>query len=89
MQVILDIPEEFAAQIIPAGKDPAREALELLAIEGYRTGHLSESEVRRMLAFESRLDVHALLKEHGIPLHFSLEDLEQDRQTMNRLFGDA
>jgi len=33
MQITLDIPEAFAAQIIAAGKDPAREALEALAVE--------------------------------------------------------
>lgn len=89
MQITLDIPEEFAAQVIPPGKDPAREALELFAIEAYRTAHLGESEVRRMLGFENRLQVHALLKQHDIPLNFSIDDLEQDRQTLTKLLGDS
>lgn len=41
MQITLDIPEAFAAQIIAAGEDPAREALEALAVEGYCTRAVS------------------------------------------------
>ncbi len=78
MQITLDIPEEFAAHIIPAGKDLAREALELLAIEGYRTRHLTESQVRRMLGYETRYQVHTLLAAHQVPLNYSLEHLEMD-----------
>ena len=78
MQITLDIPEAFAAQIIAAGKDPAREALEALAIEGYRTEQLTESQVRRMLGFETRMEVHELLAAHGVCLHYTEAHLQQD-----------
>lgn len=81
MQVTLDIPDNLAQQLIAAGKDPSREALEVLAVEGYRTERLTESEVRQMLGYETRIQVHALLKEHNIYLHYSLEDLETDAKT--------
>jgi hypothetical protein len=47
-------------------------------VEGYRTGALSETQVRRMLGLESRFDVHALLKEHRVPLRDTQADLEDD-----------
>jgi predicted HTH domain antitoxin len=81
MQVTLTIPDELVAGLIAAGKDPARAALEALAIEGYRTQRLSENEVRVMLGFETRMEVHALLAEHNVCLHYSLEDLETDAET--------
>jgi predicted HTH domain antitoxin len=81
MQVTLDIPDNLAEQLIAAGKDPSREALEALAVEGYRTQRLTESEVRQMLGYETRMQVHALLKEHDVYLHYSLEDLETDAET--------
>ncbi|MGD0831163.1 MAG: UPF0175 family protein, partial [Terracidiphilus sp.] len=65
--------------IVSGGADLSRAALESLAIEGYRTERLSESEIRRLLGFETRMEVHAFLKEHGAWLHYSLVDLEQDR----------
>jgi hypothetical protein len=39
-------------------------ALETVAAEGYRTGALSEAQIRRMLGLETRFEVHALFKEH-------------------------
>lgn len=81
MEITLNIPDDLARQVAAEGKDPARVALEALALEGYRTELLSESAVRRMLGFESRLQVHAFLKDHGVYLHYSVSDLEHDRAT--------
>lgn len=55
-----------------AGGNLSRHALEALAVEGYRTGALTETQVRRLLGLETRFEVHALLKEHKVPLHPSL-----------------
>jgi predicted HTH domain antitoxin len=85
MQVTLNIPDDLAAQIIPAGKDPSRATLEAVAVEGYRTQRLSEEEVREMLGLATRMQVHAVLKEHGAVLNYSIEDFVQDMQTSLRL----
>ncbi|QMV19262.1 UPF0175 family protein [Granulicella sp. 5B5] len=81
MEVTLTIPEALAEQLTTAGKDPARAALEALLVEGYRTHMLSEGEIKRILGYGTRMQVHALLKEHDVPLNYTLEDLEQDRET--------
>jgi predicted HTH domain antitoxin len=52
--------------------------LESVAIEGYRTGALTEGQIRRMLGFETRIEVHELLKNAGVPLDYTEADLEQD-----------
>jgi hypothetical protein len=85
MEIILNIPDELARQVVSAGKDPARVALEALALEGYRAERLSESTVCQMLGFESRIQVHAFLKEHGVHLHYDLSDLDRDRVTSELL----
>jgi len=85
MQVTIDIPDELAAQMALGGTDLSRAALESLAIEGYRTERFSESEIRRLFGFETRMEVHAFLKEHGAWLHYSVDDLERDRETALRL----
>ena len=56
----------------------SRFEMESLALEGYRRGNLSEEQVRRLLGLKSRFDVHALLKERGMYLNYSLEDWEED-----------
>jgi hypothetical protein len=81
MDVTIHIADEIARQIVPEGADPAlvaRVALEALVLEGYRSRALGESAVRRMLGFESRLDVHAFLKQHGVYLQYGIAELEQD-----------
>jgi hypothetical protein len=87
MQVTLDIPDNLAQQLIAAGKDPSREALEALAVEGYRTERLTESEVRQMLGYETRMQVHALLKEHDVYLHYTMETLQQDIDASDRFLA--
>ena len=78
MLVTLDIPDNLAEQLIAAGKDPSREALEALAVEGYRTQRLTESEVKQMLGYGTRMQVHALLNEHNVDLNYTMEHLQQD-----------
>jgi Uncharacterised protein family (UPF0175) len=85
MEITLKIPDEVARQVVSEGKDPARVALEALALEGYRAELLSESAIRQLLGFESRIQVHAFLKEHGVHLHYDLSDLDRDRVTSERL----
>jgi hypothetical protein len=63
MEITLHIPDEIARQVDCEETDVARVALEALAIEGYRAEKLSETAVKRMLGFDSRLQVHAFLKE--------------------------
>ena len=38
-----------------------------------------------MLGFESRLEVHALLKQHGVPYRYSETDLAEDLETHREL----
>jgi len=85
VEITLNIPDELARQVASEGKDPARVALEALALEGYRAERLSESAVRQILGLESRIQVHAFLKEHGIHLHYDVSDLDRDRVTSERL----
>jgi predicted HTH domain antitoxin len=84
MQITLDLPEDIARQLETGGHDLSRSALEALALEGYRSGVLSESQVRRLLCFGTRYEVHGFLKEHGVPLRYSEQDLENDIENARR-----
>jgi hypothetical protein len=87
VEITFKIPDEFARQVASEGKDPARVALEAVALEGYRAGQLSESALREMLGFETRMEVHAFLKCHGVYLQYDLSDLEQDVSAAEKLRG--
>ena len=77
MTIVLNVPEDIARDL-GAETDLSRIALESMALEGYRSRHLSEEQVRRMLSFESRFDVHAFLKQHNVYLDYSRQDLDDD-----------
>jgi hypothetical protein len=78
MNITVEIPDAIAGALAGAGQDPPRAVLEAVALEGYRRQVLGESAVRRLLGFETRMEVHAFLKEHGVYLNYSQEDLEHD-----------
>jgi len=85
MQVTLDIPDTLAAQLTASGKDPARAALEALLADRYRARQVSEGQIRSILGLRTRMQVHALLKEHGVPLDYDIAEFEKDLETLRRL----
>ena len=85
MTIVLNLPEDIARYLSAQEGDLSRAALESLALEGYRAGHLSEEQVRRMLGFNSRFDVHAFLKEHNAYLNYTEADLKHDLEVARGL----
>jgi len=49
MEITLTIPGDLAQRIIPQGQDPARQALEDIAVEGYRSHRLTGLQLRNLL----------------------------------------
>ena len=78
MTIDLQLPDDVARDLGAQEGNLARAAMEALALEGYRSGRLSEEQLRRMLNFESRFDVHAFLKRHDTVLDYTQADLEHD-----------
>ena len=85
MRITIEFPDDVASLLAVPGRDLSRAALEALVLDAYRAERLSESEIRRLLGFETRMEVHAFLKEHGVHLNYSVDDLERDRETTRRL----
>ncbi len=78
MDVQLQIPDDVARVLQNQQPDLSRAALEALALEGYRSERLSEGQLRRMLGFRTRMQVHTFLKAHNVYLNYSLRELEDD-----------
>lgn len=78
MEVTISLPEDISESLRGRWGNVPRHALETIAVEGYRTGALSETQVRRLLGLETRFEVHALLKDHRVPLRYGQADLEED-----------
>lgn len=86
MQVTLDIPDEFAACLTPAGQDPSRAALEAFGLEAYRQRRLSAYQLRNLLGMTSRWELDAFLKGHQVET-YTAEDFEHDLDTIRHIEG--
>jgi Uncharacterised protein family (UPF0175) len=89
IQVAIELPEDIGQELQSKWKNLPAAVLEALALEGYRTGSLTKSQVRRMLGFETRMQVNQFLREHGIYYDYSQEELEAEIEDNKRLLADA
>ena len=80
MQITLEVPEDIAAHLAGKGENLPRAALEALALEEYRAQKLSTSQLRRLLGYQTKVQVHAFLKQHDVYLRYTEDDLAHDRQ---------
>jgi len=86
MEITLTIPDDIATEMQNGGAAPlSRKLLETIALEGYKSGMLTEFQVQRMLGFVDRFEVHGFLKEHGAYLDYDIEDLERDSAALDAL----
>jgi predicted HTH domain antitoxin len=80
MQITVQLPDDLAQR-----PNPGREALESLAIEGYRSGALSHFQAAQLLGM-SRLEFDGFLKERSVFEHaYSAEDLNEDIRSLEEL----
>ena len=84
MQITLELPEDIVQELRSKWKDLPRAAIESLALEAYRSQALTSAQIRRLLGFETLMQVDAFLKEHEI-YDFTVADFEQDRETLRQL----
>jgi hypothetical protein len=84
MQITIELPEDIAVWLESKWKDLPRAALESLALEAYRSRALTAAQLRRLLVFETRMQVDTFLRQHEI-FDYSAADFEQDRETLREL----
>jgi predicted HTH domain antitoxin len=85
VNVNIELPEDVSQALQKKWGDLSKRTLETLAIDGYRSGALSESQVRRMLRFQTRMEVHEFLKSAGVYFDYTEDDLKQDLETHHKL----
>src|SRR5436305_3328607 len=78
MTITIELPDALKAVLFANGEEPARSVLGAVALEGFRSERLTESDVRQLLGFQTRMEVHEFLKRHGAFMHYTRDDLEHD-----------
>lgn len=83
VEVTVVVPDE----ILNADSDAApREVVERFALEGFKTGQLTAAQVRRLLGFDSRIEVYDFLAAHGIAwVDYDEEEIDSEYTLLKRL----
>ena len=83
MIVTVSLPDEILLQ---DSDEVSRSVLEQVALDGFKSGQLTTAQVRRILGFESRLEVYDFLAAHGVPwVDYSVEDAERERALLKKV----
>ena len=82
VQVTLELPEGLADAFGKTTELRQRTVLEDAAIEAYREGRLSHRQVGTVLGLDY-WQTEQLFRDRGVPLNYSVGDLEADRITLN------
>ena len=83
-EITVRIPDDLAKRLGTVG-ELKRRALEALALEEFKQGHLTKPELRRLLGFGTRMKLDEFLKAHDIYEPYTMEDLERERRDLQRL----
>jgi hypothetical protein len=84
MQITVEIPDRFAEQLVPPGRDAGRMLLEEAVAGAYRDRRLTMEQVRELLSLATRFDVDGFLQRHQV-YDYSAEDLSRHMDTLARL----
>lgn len=85
MEVTMQIPDDIANRLTEGGGDLSRRALEALAAEEYKQGHLTKPDLRRLFGFETSYEIDGFLKAHNVYDEYTMEDFERERQALKEL----
>lgn len=87
MQILVDIPDSLAGPL-KGDKDVSQKIREALAVEGYLSGALTRGQVAESLGL-SFYEAEAWFVRKGLRRNYGVEELEQDRQTLDRLLPSS
>jgi hypothetical protein len=85
MNLTVEIPDDLVGQLNAAGGDLSRRALETLALEAlaleeYKSGHITKAEMRRLHGFSTRYELDGFLKAHEVWADYTIDDLHREIQ---------
>jgi hypothetical protein len=77
VQITVTVPDDLAVPLLSHGQEPARTALEAIALEAYRQRRISGYQLRTLLGISSRNELDGFLKQHEV-YDYTLEDFDDD-----------
>ncbi len=85
----MSIHVEISDTVLKApGPEISRLVLETVALEGFKAGQLSTAQVKSLLGFESRFEVHEFLAKNNVPwVDYSIDAAEREGERLKELLN--
>ena len=81
----VQIPDDIADQLSMVSGDLSRRALEALALDEYKAGHLTKAQLRKTLGFGTRYELDGFLKDHGVLDDYTIADIQRELRNLESL----
>lgn len=86
MNITLDLPENIVKILQSKCANLPRFAIESLALEAYRAEILTTAELQELLGYDTPFALDGFLKEHGVYLEYTPEELDREAENSRRLW---
>jgi len=88
VSISFDLPDPIEKELQSGLGDLNAAAKEAFLIESYRTGRLSIGDIAAILGFETKYEAEVWLGQRGVSWNYGLAELDADRETLAKVFGD-
>ena len=78
MNVAVEIPDDIGRLLGAQAADVSRAVLEAVAVEVYRSGTITPSQVQQLLGLRSRWETESFLRQADAYHDYTMDDLERD-----------
>ena len=78
MNVAIEIPDDIGRMLAGQAGDVSRAVLQAVAVEAYRSGTITPSQVQQMLGLRSRWETESFLRRAEAYHDYTMDDLERD-----------
>lgn len=87
MAITIQIPTEIEQELRRQDPQLDSHARDQFLVANYQAGKLSTADVAVILGFETRFQAEEWLAKRGASQNYSLDDLEADCRTLDRILG--
>lgn len=87
IKTTLNLPASFPASVKVSESEMPAFIKRTLAIELYREGKLSLGKAAELAGARNKWEMLTLLDKNGVPINYTIEDIEKDLDTLERITG--
>jgi hypothetical protein len=87
MAITIQIPAEIERELRDRDPQLDEHARDQFLTANYHAGKLSTGDIAVILGLSTRFEAEQWLAKHGVCQNYSLDDLEADARTMDRILG--